>query len=738
MARVPLVQAIQIAPELSREGSAGQQLPQLPSNGMGDAYATVSREFGRIGGKIGEWADAAARSEGADAGHLAGMDPEFRTSKMPTIRGEAFDKAGLQTALSRVRVGIQNDIEQAALAHQGNPAALDKVLAGSQDGWLKQSPPELMPEVTTLFAAGRKAAMRNATREMWARQTEDQKAAQSADLETSLRSVHQKAYSLGLDKEADNLLAVDVAKLEGVLGQKGPNGRLLVPPGTAAKLLANAKEEIARARLFGAFDRAPGIDAKRRMLDELDNSYRNGEGIGGALDLTTYRNIRGQLESNLRRDEMTMRSEAGGLVSELKTVAKWATQGNQPTPEHAASLKARIAAAAPELQPHLESALRLVNEAKALRQLRPEELEGVVRQTREHIRTKGATEQSTAYLQMADGMLTEMRTGLKTDALGWGEKVGLLKVAPVDFSQPETLRSRAAQAEEVARRYGQAPQYLRPDERRALAATLAKGGREALAVATAISQGAPEQAQAILGELDKKHAGHLALLGTLVHRGADDWFVRMAANGLAFAQLPEKKMVSDLKPADVATAADDVTGTALGGLPETRSAAIALTNHAYEMLTQQRGKANVSMDDWKALYRQALGERTVGGVTYGGVVHQGRGWFGGRQSMVVVPPNMRQDRFTEFKDSLRATDLIDGMGNGPRHGDGTPATLSEVQRATLIQAGGNRYYLSTGVDERQRPRVLLDGSGAPYVLDMDKIEPEMRRRRPDLYLGGQR
>src|SRR5689334_9194300 len=102
--RLSLVDQIQIAPELQREAHGGQTVAPPPDNGLSDALSGktgLAAQFAHVGNEIGALADHAAQVEGTREGHLAGMDPEWRARNDYAMRGEAFDRAAHDTALSR-------------------------------------------------------------------------------------------------------------------------------------------------------------------------------------------------------------------------------------------------------------------------------------------------------------------------------------------------------------------------------------------------------------------------------------------------------------------------------------------------------------------------------------------------------------------------------------------------------------------------------------------------------------
>ncbi len=730
MARIPLVQAIPVAPELQREAHVGQTLPALPSDGIAEAVQGVGAQFAQIGKRIGQIADHAAEVEGKRAGHLAGLDPEFRPSNVLTLRAEAFDKAGLQTALARTRVDIEADVEAEALRHQANPGGLQKALAAKRQGWLAGAPIELHPEIEVLFKKTSTTAVRVATREMWARQNAELQATLQTELQDTMRRAHQRAFALGLDPAADEIAVSDMGTIGGILARRGVNGERLVPPAAAAKLLAQAKEEVTTARLMGAFGRLGTPEEKERFIGKLEEDFAKSDGLAKNYDFATFRQVSDRLRAELNRDLVQRRTSVRELESSLKIIEGWAANGEVPRPDMLAAIKGRIAAEAPQMQPALDEALNLLQVSQSWRRLTPEQMDTVVRGLRESVPEVGQDRRREAYIGLAESILTKMRAGIKEDGLGWAERSGVIdKIQPLDPGDAGSLRRRIAQVDELRRYYGAEIKILRPDEDRRLEALLAEGGDKALAVAAAIASAAPDRATEILSQLDKKQAPHLAQLGLLVAERADPRFVAEAANGLALKRVPGFKPAGEIKAAERNEALREVLGSMPGIAPSALVGPEALADAAYEVWAQSARPATFDRAQWQRRFRAAVGEREIGGTVYGGLSPTGRGWISDA-STVVIPPNIAQRQFTRVLDAIKPEDLP-----GLVTGHGKPVTQSELWSATLVQQGAAQYRLQLGQDSDGRPRFLMGPGNRPFVLDLKALEPTLRQRVPQAYLG---
>jgi hypothetical protein len=124
----------------------------------------------------------------------------------------------------------------------------------------------------------------------------------------------------------------------------------------------------------------------------------------------------------------------------------------------------------------------------------------------------------------------------------------------------------------------------------------------------------------------------------------------------------------------------------------------------------------------------------VRGEQYGGLASIGGGWFGGGQT-ILVPPDVKTDGIADLVASVRLDDLP--PEDRPFVEGGAPAGKAELARATIRTAGNGQYFLALGDPDGEAPDWLVDANGEKYVLDLEALKPVLKKRRPDLYLGGQ-
>ena len=394
----------------------------------------------------------------------------------------------------------------------------------------------------------------------------------------------------------------------------------------------------------------------------------------------------------------------------------------------------------PTLAAELRTAQETLLWQDSARHLRPDELDLFIRQEDERLKQGGATPFDLKRLDMANKLLTTMRQELKRDSLAWADRTGLVKIEPLDFSTPEnaqaSLGKRIEQVRLVAQRYGQIPQFLRPDERQSLVTMISQGGDETLSVAATIASAAGENAPAIMGEVFKDSPTAAAMIGGLVaETGAIMSAARDAADAMVLERQKDFQRLTG-EPSEIRRRAVDVLGSALSGMPKTESAIIAAANLVYETRARKSGLSEFDSSVWQQGLREVLGERVIGDKTYGGIVDADPSMWSTRN--IVIPPDVSQDNWRQIIDGLTPEDLAAADIGLPAGENGKPIPLSRAKGATLVQIGSGRYALSLGDPDtpgQERWIVRGDAPSQLFELDFAKLKPILSKRYDDLYLG---
>lgn len=736
---------VRIANDIQQRGQVGN----VPASGLGAAVAGIGDELNRTAAKVGQLADHAAAVEGAEAGRLAGLDPEFRPTRSLTIRGEAYDKAGLAVMETRLKTGMEGDLAAAYDALSADPQKLEAAINEKGLGWVGEAPAEIRPALQLALNSAKTAYMRDALREQVRRVHDESQAALQTEIGDGLKTLHQRAFALGLDGEADAIIGDHLAILDKALARTDVTGKRLIAPEAAAKVRQDAIETATTARVLGAFDRLPGVAAKEKFLADFEADFAASQGLAKTFDLGGFQQVSNLLRADLTRAKTETAVAGRALGEEVKSIVDVLQKGGTVPAAQVAGLDAQLSAlggSRPELAADVEAAKGLFRYSQGVRMLAPADLDRVLAAQRERIGKGGSSPYAVAELGLGEGLAREMRSQLKQDPLGWAARVGVLPVAGLDFSSPErataTLKVRLAQAETVGAHYGQAPHYLRPDEKRELATAMARGGSEAMGIATAIAAATGERAVKVMGELSDA-APVVAGLGALVAETGATPAARDAFDALAARQertkggksLPPVPMP---KASDVQISAKSVAGNALAADPRNEAAAINAANLVYEIRAARAHKDSFDAELWEQGLREVLGERQVGGVAYGGIARQGGGWFADSHD-IVLPPQVRQDTWQETIAALSPAVLEQAGLGQPVSASGKAIGFDRLKAGILVQVGAGRYLVALGdpgtPGEEQYAR---DGRapGEPLVLDFARLTPVLQRRRPDLFLGG--
>src|SRR6185503_18674446 len=160
--------------------------------------------------------------------------------------------------------------------------------------------------------------------------------------------------------------------------------------------------------------------------------------------------------------ETRIRQEVALTQQAVKSFDSLAEKGYAPEASQVEALRAKVESSRePRLIQEFREAEAILQWQGAARQARPEELDAYIRGKGERVRAQGATPFDAKRLEIADKLLTNMRQELKSDPLGWADRVGVIKVEPVDFSSPDaaeaSLSKRMQQADAVSSHYGTEP-----------------------------------------------------------------------------------------------------------------------------------------------------------------------------------------------------------------------------------------------------------------------------------------
>lgn len=487
-----------------------------------------------------------------------------------------------------------------------------------------------------------------------------------------------------------------------------------------------------------------GYDEAVKAADEIRTSPKLN--LTPAQRETAHKRIIAELNSR----ERDARRLDGGIAQDIERVNQLAIKGYTVPPEQIAQVREAVGTSKnPALAGALAQTEATVATMKQWSTMNPVQLEASLADLNRTMKEKGTSEHGLKILDAGEKLLGEMRKGVGADPLGWSTRTGVMDVPPIQFGSQDALAQmtdRVSRSEIIAQHYGIAPTYLRPDEVDALQVATAKGGTAMVGVAETLANGFGDRAPRVMAELSKD-APTLAHVGALVSSGGNQPFAMDVAeasrlrNDLEAAKtLPHWfKNPSDKIMAAQNSRRSTVYGDAFILTSDVGRAAEGAARDAYSTRAVRRNLDPLDIDhsgDSQKAYDKALqesaGARTAAdGTQYGGVGDYKTGFFS--SSKVIVPPNVRTDRFRDVIGAIKDDDLS-MMGISPQRADGKPYKAAELQAAVPIAVKGG-YRFALGDPTSTDPRYIQGADGKPFVLDFDQMETRLRQRVPGAFIG---
>lgn len=398
---------------------------------------------------------------------------------------------------------------------------------------------------------------------------------------------------------------------------------------------------------------------------------------------------------------------------------------------------------------------------------------------------KTATPEQIARVETLEKLAKHTNAELDKDMLAHGQRVGVIptlqKIDPANLSL-EVLQERANAARVMAERYGRNPQFFTSEEREMLTQAFKEGGEP-------LVQRLGLMAEAFGGDMPRamaeiaKDVPEAATLGWLIYSKGDPQAIKDLADAVALKASGDKSYaayaVSDV---NAAFAARNVLGNAFVGMPGVQKRVLDLASALYQVKAYRKGIdpkiKDLDAKLWKESVEAVIGKTTDprSKIGYGGTYEQGGIFSSQYGQTVIVPPNVRTDKFPELIASIKATDLIKGgvpalpsgmaapegadvqesaagsamMSKGvaktpvpnivagtPLDEKGRPISVTALQTMTLVSVGDGKYMIAQGDPKSDAPRFVVergpDGALREYVLDLKAHEPVLKQRRPDLY-----
>lgn len=730
-------------------------VPLLPKDtGGAEYYGAIESKMNGLASEIGAVADRAAAVEGKQAGYEAGMDPEFRPNGEDfTIRGQAFNASAVATYELNMKTAIATKAQTIADQFAQDPKGMQGAFAQLAGEYKNDNFPQMAPIAAAQIEGYRLSAVRSATRNAEAAATAARKDALQTSMAAQFSALDRATYGLGLDEKSDQVIA---GQLEGIRQSlSGAAARGDITRDAAARALQQAEATVASARILGAFDRLQSPAAQQQFAAELGQRYAKSEGDFAGLDPASMQKLQATIAGRLKATDAQVNVAAKELDARIDSMTAAAKQGLVPPPDAMAGLRAQVALIGDQgLAAKAAIAEHVLSLTELGRKMTPAELDGTIAGINKTMTEKGATAEALELRDSAAGLLKTMRDAIGNDPLGWADRVGAVKVAPLDLTKPDTLapqmQQRALAADTVAKYYGIKPVYLTPAESDAFSRVASQGGAPMLTVAKAIADGFGPRAGAVFDQLGQ-NAPVLAHVGNLLAQPGAEPFAQDVAQGLSLKaqeSLPAAKQTMSLPnwlksaPDKMLTAQTAEIRTVYGdafalsgdaGLAAQESARQAFNWRAVSTgldAANPDGKVNKAFD---MALQQAAGARFApDGTQYGGVTSIRPGIYNSYR--VLVPPDIKASSFGKVIGAITDADLA-ALPAPPAAADGKAYSARDLHNAVPVAVRGG-YRFALGEPGSDNPKWLRGGDGLPFVLDLDALRPALQKRLPDAFLGG--
>jgi hypothetical protein len=739
-------------------------LQRTPAGPGGQVWQTAAKALGSISQRLGRIADRTAAAEGEQAGLKAGMDPEFRPRRDGTIRGAAFDEAGLKTLSTQTDTALR---EELATLYDANPGDVTGFNTGVADlrkrliEPLQSRAPELVPIIERDFARAKFGYDRDYARA--ADQTEREAAAADAVsiMDKRVKDLGRLAYQSGLDETADHVIAGEIDAIREALLVHGPQEAFKfggadyeADPARSGALglddierqLLKAGEAAAENRIKGAFDRTDGLQAKTAFVEGFRQDFATGDGHASTLGLDQVEGLERYMLQDVRALEADRRAKVAQQRARLTDIRgrlrdyNSTVQAGVPPDMDALNALAGEAARLGGADVVADVNRMVANAsiyADALTRP-PAAVQAEVTAYRAGLQG-GASPEQAERLTMLENALTTLRSGLSKDPLAFAQAQGVTPVIPLDLSEEGaelTLRSRRAQARLVSEHYGVDAGLFTADEKAQIGRLEREDPLQMVPLAGAYIRAAGNDAPRLLADISDA-APDLAHYGGLMLSGGSPAAVADASRGKQMRS--ENPGVSPvLKDEGTGETTDEIARELLAGpLSRLKGTSARVTKVAEDIYIGRVG-LNAPFDGelYERSLQEAAGARFVGGVQFGGAVSdtsRSGGLMGRakRRTTALAPNWLRADRFDDMFRALTIEDY-ERAGGAPRTEDGEPVSLADLRRAHVVSIGQDRYALSLKNPDSDDPQFIAgDGADGRYILNAGELQAVISERHPD-------
>ena len=731
-----------------------QQIGEMPVADQSRAWAQVQQSFARMGRTLADRAADAAAREGEQAGLKAGIDPNFNPKRDGTIRGEAFDRAGLRTMYTRTETRLIESLAELNREHPDDGAAFNSGVDQLRKTYIDPLPAEIKADVAQSFTRQTLGYQRDYAR-LEAERLDDQARAEALPaIEARGKDLGRVAYSSGLDEAADKAIEGEMSALASLLVNYGPKTAFTLGNRTfeadedragilgvediQAQLL-EAGEAVALNRVKGTFDRLDSPASRKAFAEDFRKDYSAGGDMTQTMDLKTVEQLDRYFDQAVREDERAAReaqaeqraaireerADVRGRLGDFKTFAR---NGMTPDPVELSALKKRaIAIGDEDLVAEADRIVMMSEIVDEAGKRSPAETRAQITAARQQLAGGASPEQADAVLALERG-LTRTLEGLSRDPVGFAIEQGVAPDIPfeIDGNMEAAMLSRAERAGRIEARYGVEAGLFNQAEKEELARVEAEDPSRLAPVAAAITEASGAGAFKYLADVTDD-APMLAQMGALLASGGSRKAVQDASKGMQLVK-DNPGVTKNL----TATTSGELARERLAplqALPDDRARVERFANSIY------LGRVGLNQDFDSEAYERALEEamgatfRGPGRVKFGGTARVNpSGWY--NETDIVVPSWLRADMAGDVLESLSEQDYRDA-GGVPRDVNGEPIPMKDLAGARPVTVGDGVYRLILA-ERNGRPQYAAgDYASGYYELDLNALKDRIATRMPE-------
>jgi hypothetical protein len=703
-------------------------LAALPSFGNPEAeqqargFAALASDFGRI-------ADTMAAQEGQRAAMSNVTDLSWRPTNLPTIRGRAYDQAGLSLYTDRLEGQVRIDLQKAADESQGDPNAFAQRVSELRTGYEETA---LFPQVRNTFdVMFTDQAQRHArvlVNQAQAAAREQQLAVSRARIDELANAASRQLESVRAgNDEARDLLVGTEAQIERTYAAAVADG--LMDAEAAERAVQERQRSTAVNYYVIQAQQAATAGTLDELRAELSEDYQSG--ALGDLDAAGWRELQTGLD-RVEREHATQAVFRTDLLDrQVDAVSERIAIGFGDETEQARLH--REAASHPDAGEAQRQVLTDFEMANRLHSVPVPQARAEVA----GLRQAATNDRALRMVTSAERMLNAIEREARSNPLGLAERRGLTGEIRSLFDEgsqrdlPGAIRHRIAQRNAASLGLGVPSVFFRADEVDQIRMLVNDDPMQAAAMAGALVDALGDDASGVLRELNGQAEpmmeSGLVLAAGGSQQAARDVLVGYArdANGSRLPSVPSDRRV---------VAITDHVDAALIDTPDD-SRRIQDTAHAIARARVAEMGIDPDSDEAVPVFRSALdaaaGAQMIDGVRFGGFTAYDRPyWFTG-SDRVLVPPTIRADLFPQVLRAVRDVDLA-GLPNPPVDASGQVMRASVLHGAVPIAVPGG-YRFATGDPRSDDPAYVADSQGNAFVLPLDRLEPVLRTRVPEAF-----